>query len=77
MSISMDPVLGDDVRAAAERAGVSLSAWIAEAAASRLRHEALAQFLADWQDEHGAITEAELTKARAELGYPRAGTNAA
>ena len=37
MSISLGPQLGDEVRAAAERGGVSVSAWFAEAAAARLR----------------------------------------
>lgn len=69
MSISMDPQLGDDVRLAAERAGVSVSAWLAEAAAARLRKLALAEFLSGWQAKHGKITPAELAKARAELGY--------
>ena len=32
MSISFAPELGDAVRDAAERAGMSLSAWLAEAA---------------------------------------------
>jgi len=68
MSISMDPQLGDDVRGAAERAGMSVSAWVAEAAAARLRKQALAEFLSDWQAKHGKITAAELAKARAELG---------
>ena len=67
----MDPRLGDDVRAAAERAGVSVSAWLAEAAAARLRRQALGEFLAGWEAKHGAITAGELAKARATLGYPR------
>jgi hypothetical protein len=71
MSISMEPQLGDDVRLAAERAGVSVSAWLAEAAAARLRKQALAELLSDWQAKHGKITAAELAKARAELGYTR------
>lgn len=74
MSISMDPRLGDDVRAAATRAGVSLSAWLARAAAARLRQEALAELLADWQAEHGPITVEELARARAELGYSERGS---
>ena len=69
LSISMDPQLGDDVRLAAERAGVSVSAWLAEAAAARLRKQALAEFLSDWQAKHGKITPEELARARAELGY--------
>jgi hypothetical protein len=69
MSISMDPQLGDDVRVAAERAGMSVSAWLAGAAAARLRKQALVDALADWQARHGKFTAAELAKARAELGY--------
>lgn len=69
MSISMEPQLGDGVRHAAERAGVSVSAWLAEAAAARLRKQALAEFLSDWQAKHGKITATELAKARAELGH--------
>ena len=70
MSVSMDPALGDDIRAAADRAGLSVSAWLAQAAAARLRWQALADFLSGWQAKHGPITAAELAKARAELGYP-------
>jgi len=69
MSISMNPQLGDDVRLAAERAGVSVSAWLADAAAARIRKQALAEFLSDWQTKHGKITATELAKARAELGH--------
>jgi len=69
MSISMDPQLGDDIRLAAERAGVSVSAWLADAAAARVRKQALADFLSDWQAKHGRITATELAKARAELGH--------
>ena len=37
LSISFDPELGDAVRAAAAEAGKPLSAWLADAAASKLR----------------------------------------
>jgi hypothetical protein len=77
MSISLDPHLGDDVRAAAERAGVSISAWLAAAARAQLRREALRELLEDWQDEHGAITSEELAQARAELGYSAKGRRSA
>ena len=69
LSISLDPALGDDVRAAAERAGMSVSAWLAEAASARLRRQALSDVLSTWQAKHGKITPRELAKARAELGY--------
>lgn len=71
MSISMTPEIGDGVRAAAEREGLSVSAWLAEAAAARLRSQALANLLEDWQAKHGKITPSELAKARVELGYAR------
>ncbi|TMQ04306.1 MAG: hypothetical protein E6J90_12190 [Deltaproteobacteria bacterium] len=70
LSISLDPQLGDEVRVAADRAGVSVSAWLADAAAARLRKQALADFLSGWQARHGKITAAELARARVELGYP-------
>ena len=68
MSVSLDPELGDAVRSAASRAGKPLSSWLAEAAASKLRAEALAEFLAGWESEHGALTAQEIARAERELG---------
>ena len=68
MSISFDPELGDAVRAAAAETGQPLSSWLAQAAASKLRADALTRFLADWQAEHGALTPSEIAKAEQELG---------
>jgi hypothetical protein len=68
LSVSFDPDLGDAIRAAAAHAGKPLSSWLAEAAASKLRAEALAAFLTDWESEHGVITTDELARAEAELG---------
>jgi hypothetical protein len=68
LSISFDPELGDAVRAAAAEAGKPLSAWLADAAASKLRAEALARFLDNWEAEHGVLTAAEIARAEAELG---------
>jgi hypothetical protein len=70
MSISFDADLGDAVRSAAAQAGKPLSSWLAEAAASKLRAEALAEFLAAWEAEHGALTAAEIARAEQELGMP-------
>jgi len=70
LSISFEPELGDAVRSAAAQAGKPVSSWLAEAAASKLRSEALAKFLADWESEHGALTAAELARAERELGLP-------
>jgi hypothetical protein len=69
MSISMDAELGDEVRSAARRAGVGLSAWLADAAAAKLRAEALSEFLDQWEREHGPFTEEELRVAEERMGY--------
>ena len=76
MSVSFDPELGDAVRSAAAQAGKPLSAWLAEAAASKLRAEALAEFLAGWEAEHGVLTAEEIARAEAELGMAAGDTAA-
>jgi hypothetical protein len=76
MSVSFGAELGGAVRSAAAQAGKPLSSWLAEAAASKLRAEALAEFLADWEAEHGALTVAEIARAERELGL-QAGDSAA
>ena len=68
LSVSFDPELGDAVRSAAAQAGKPVSSWLAEAAASKLRAEALAEFLAGWEAEHGVLTAAEIARAERELG---------
>ncbi len=68
MSVSFDGELGDAVRDAARRAGVGLSAWLAAAAAARLRAEALAEFLDSWESSHAPLTPDELARAERELG---------
>lgn len=71
LSVSFDPDLGDAVRAAAQRSGRGLSGWLAEAAAARLRAEALTDFLDGWEAEHGELTAEELARATVELGLPK------
>jgi hypothetical protein len=76
LSISFDPDLGDAVRSAAAQAGKPVSSWLAEAAASKLRAEALAEFLSAWEAEHGALTAEEVARAERELGLAAGGTAA-
>ncbi len=71
LSITMDPRLGAAVRKAAKRARTSLSAWIAEATADRVRNEALGQALDRWEAEDGAFTPDELAAAATALGPGR------
>jgi hypothetical protein len=68
ISISFNPDLGEAVRSAAAQAGRPLSAWLAEAAAEKLRRDALGEFLDSWEAEHGALTKRELARAQRELG---------
>jgi hypothetical protein len=68
LSISFEPELGDAVRSAAAQAGKPVSSWLAEAAASKLRADALADFLATWESEHGVLTAEEVARAEAQLG---------
>lgn len=74
LSVSFDPDLGDAVRAAAQRRGAGVSRWLAEAAAAKLRNEALAAFLDAWEAEHGSLTAAELAQAAADLALPKPAT---
>ena len=68
LSITLDPKLGAAARKAAKRAHVSLSTWIAEATADKVRNEALGQALDRWEAEDGALTSKELEAATVALG---------
>ena len=74
LTVSFPLELGEAVRAAAEQAGEGLSGWLADAAAAKLRAEALAEFLDDYEAEHGAFTAEELAQASADLGLPAPAT---
>ena len=64
MAITIAPDVHEQVVAAAARRGVSVSAWMTDAARLALKvREGLAA-VAEWEAEHGALTEAELKAAR-------------
>lgn len=67
LSVSFDPDLGHAVRAAARRSGSGISGWLAQAAAAKLRADALTDFLDVWEAEHGPLTADELASAAADL----------
>ena len=66
-SLSVDEELAEQVRAAADEAGESLSGWEAEAAERRLRLDAMAAALADYEAEHGVIDDERVAAARERL----------
>ena len=68
LSISLPAQLSDEVRAAAHSSGQSLSAWLADAAANKLRSQALAEFLDQWERDEGPLTPEEIRRAEVELG---------
>jgi hypothetical protein len=68
ITMAMDPELSAAVREAAKRSGMSVSGWLAQAAADRLRNELLGIALDKWQEETGPLTEEELRTAAETLG---------
>ena len=67
-SVTMPPALGSAVREAAVREGTSVSAWLGEAAADKIRNELLGAALDAWEAEDGPFTDSELNAAAAALG---------
>jgi hypothetical protein len=67
-SVTMPPDLGEGVRQAAARRGTSVSTWLTEAAADKLRNELLGDALDQWEAEDGPFTADELSDAASRLG---------
>ncbi len=67
----MDPTLGNAVREAAARRGVSVSSWLTTAAAGHLRNELLGDALDVWEAENGPFSEEELDAAAKAMGMAR------
>lgn len=70
-SISLPSDLAEAIEQAAAAEGTTVSAWIADSAAHRLRIDAGRQGVAEWERQHGALSTDELTdglaRARAML----------
>ena len=64
----MPPELREGVRQAAARQGTSVSMWLTEAAADKLRNEILGAALDQWETEDGPFTPAELEDESSRLG---------
>lgn len=75
LAITVDAEVHAKILSAAEAEGSSISAWITDAARRALRvREGLAA-VAEWEAEHGALTESELEAARQRLSGPRRKTS--
>ncbi|MFZ5869502.1 MAG: hypothetical protein ACOYXW_03085 [Actinomycetota bacterium] len=64
LAITVDPDVHDRVLAAAEEAGVSVSAWMTAAARRALLVRDGLAAVAEWEAEQGPLSEAELDSAR-------------
>jgi hypothetical protein len=62
-SISLPPDLDAEIAAAAEHAGMSYSSWLAATARKEFTIRAGLAAVAQFEDEHGAFTPAELADA--------------
>ena len=71
-SISLPAGLADAIEQAAAAEGTTVSGWLADTAAHRLRLDAGRRGIAAWEREHGQLTPDELAdglaRARALLG---------
>jgi hypothetical protein len=64
-SISLSPELDAAIEHAAHDEGTSVSAWLADAAAHRLRLDAGRRGIAEWEAENGPLTDEERAEGRA------------
>ena len=65
LAISLNPDLAFQLKQDAYAKGESVSGWIAEAIATRLRQETMKKWVADYQAEFGEFTDEEVAKVRA------------
>lgn len=73
LSVTMPPEIGAAVRDSAARQGTSVSNWLSDAAAQRLRNELLGAALDAWEAEDGPFSDSELNLAAAALKRTRLG----
>ncbi len=64
LAITVDADVHEQVLVAAAERGVSVSAWMTEAARRALLVRDGLRAVAEWEQEHGPLTEAELEAAR-------------
>ncbi len=64
LAITIDPEIHQRVLAAAARQGVSVSAWMTDAARDHLIREAGLAAVAEWEEEHGHFTDEEVAEAQ-------------
>jgi hypothetical protein len=71
LAITVDRDVHAKILNAAEAEGSSISAWITAAARHALRVRDGLGAVAEWEAEHGPLTEEELEAARTRISGPR------
>ena len=67
LAISIEPGVAHQVETAAAEDGVSVSAWMTDAARRALRIRDGLAAVAEWEREHGELTDEEMAAARARI----------
>jgi hypothetical protein len=67
LAITVDPDVHDRVLAAAAEQGVSVSAWMTHAARRALLVRDGLAAVAEWEAQHGPLTDEEMAAARARV----------
>jgi hypothetical protein len=71
LAITVDRDVHAKILSAVEAEGSSISAWITAAARQALRVRDGLAAIAEWEVEHGSLTEGELEAARTRISRPR------
>ena len=64
LAMTIDPDIHMDILAAAARDGVSVSAWMTDAARQALQRRAGLAAVGLWEKQHGRFTTEEMNEAR-------------
>jgi hypothetical protein len=73
VTISLDPDLYAAAKENAESKGMTVSSWMSEAAAEKLRQQAWDEYFAAYQEEFGEFTQEEIEQAHRETLVYRTG----
>jgi hypothetical protein len=77
MAITVDPDVHEQVVAAAADQGISISAWMTAAARRALLVRDGLRAVAEWEHDHGALTDAEREAGRRRVAQEVAGVTRA
>jgi hypothetical protein len=64
LAVTIEPDVYKGITAEAKRDGVSVSAWLNQAASLELQRRSALALIAGWEADHGAFTEREMESAR-------------